>query len=109
MTHRLEALVESSVQSLALPFPVATSRERLFFDVVGFERFSEKVVDCSAESLSLSLACSRSFSFCLAALTRALERRDLDSKTTAEGVDVDGSWSNSDWGSWVVLELVASC
>lgn len=107
MTHLLEARVESSDASFAFPFPETTSRARLFFEVVGLgvRVFSGGALDCSTASLSLSLACSRSFSFCLAAFTLALERSDLDSAAVIE-VEVDG---NSDWGNWEVLELVASC
>ena len=110
MTHLLEARVESSVESFALPFPEATSRDRLFFELVGLGArvFSEGALNCSTASLSLSFACSRSFSFCLAALTLALERRDRNSETVFE-VEVDGNWTDSDWGSCEVLELVASC
>lgn len=92
MTHLLETRVESSEESLALPFPVATSRDRLFFEVVGLgaRAFSEGALDCSTASLSLSLVCSRSFSFCLAALTLALKRSDLDSEAVVE-VEVDGN------------------
>lgn len=110
MTHLLEARIESSVESFALPFPEEISRGRLFFEVVGLYArvFSEGALDCSTASLSLSLACSRSFSFCLAALTLALERSDLDSEAVVR-VEVDGIWTDSDWGSWEVLELVASC
>jgi hypothetical protein len=110
MTHLFEVRAESSVESFALPLPEATSRDRLFFELVGLgvRVFSEGALNCSTASVSLSLACSRSFSFCLAALTLALERSDLDSKTVVE-VEVDGNWTDSDWGSWSVLELVASC
>lgn len=80
MTHLLEVRMESSVESFALPFPEATSRDRLFFEVVVLSErvFSGGAPDCSTVSLSLSLACSRSFSFCLEALTLALKRSDLD-------------------------------
>lgn len=90
MTHLLEARVESSVESFAFPFPEAASRDRLFFEVVALSVrvFSGGALDCSTASLSLSLACSRSFSFCLAALTLALERSGLDSERVTE-VEVD--------------------
>lgn len=112
MTHLLEVRMESSGESFAFPFPELASRDRLFFEVVvdllSAQVFSEGGVDCSTASPSLSLACSRSFSFCLAALTLALERSDLNSGTVVE-VEVDGSGTDSDWGSWEVLELVAAC
>lgn len=92
MTHLLETRVESSVDSFAFPFPEVTSRDRLFFEVVGLSVrvFSGGTLDCSTASPSLSLACSRSFSFCLAAFTLALERSDLDSETVVE-VEVGGN------------------
>lgn len=90
MTNLLMALVDSSLDSFALPLPVLLSRERLFLDVVGLDErgLSEGGADWSAESLSLSLAWSRSFSFWRAALTLALERVDRCSETGA-GAETD--------------------
>jgi hypothetical protein len=65
--------------------------------------------DWSAESPSLSFTCSRSFSFCLAAFTLALERVGLDSMVDTDA-DVDGKRTCSDSGGCNgTLELVASC
>ena len=110
MTHLLEVRIESSVVSFAFPFPEGTSRERLFFEFVGLSKraVSGGALDCSTVSLSLSLACSRSFSFCLEAFTLALERSGLDCKVVVE-LEAERIWAGSDWGSWEVLELVASC
>ena len=65
--------------------------------------------DWSAESPSLSLVCSRSFSFCFAAFTLALERVGFVSIVDADA-DVDGKKVCSDSGGCKgTLELVASC
>lgn len=105
------ALVDSSLDSLTLLLPVLPSRGRLFLDVVGLDErgLSEGAADWSAESLSLSLAWSRSFSFWRAAFTLALERVDRCSETI---VEAEAGWSrrNSGWSGceMVVLELAAS-
>lgn len=84
----LVAWVESSVGSFSLPFPAPLSRERLFLDVVALDErgFPAERADWSTESLSLSFGWSRSFSFCLAAFTLALERIGFCSAT---GVEVE--------------------
>ena len=82
----------SSVVSLDFPLPKLPSRKRLFFDwvedLVARVLSNGTAMDCSAESPSLSFACSRSFSFCLAAFTLALERVGFGSVIDADA-DVD--------------------
>jgi hypothetical protein len=83
----------SSDDSLNFPFPELPSRGRLFLawvvDLVSRVLSDGTAMDCSAESPSLSFACSRSFSFCLAAFTLALERIGLESIVDTDA-DVDG-------------------
>jgi hypothetical protein len=108
----LPTRVVSSDVSLDFPLPELPSRERLFLpwvvDLVVRVLSAGTATDRSAESPSLSLACSRSFSFCLAAFTLALERIGFDSIVDADA-DIDGKKICSDSGGCNgTLELVAS-
>jgi hypothetical protein len=91
--HLLLTRAVSSDDSLNFPFPELPSRGRLFLawvvDLVSRVLSDGTAMDCSAESPSLSFACSRSFSFCLAAFTLALERIGLESIVDTDA-DVDG-------------------
>lgn len=91
--HLLLTRAVSSDDSLNFPFPELPSRVRLFLawvvDLVSRVLSNGTAMYCSAESPSLSFACSRSFSFCLAAFTLALERIGLKSIVDTDA-DVDG-------------------
>lgn len=87
----LLSLIVSSDVSFGFPLPELPSGKRLFLvlvvDLVARALSAGRTKDCSAESPSLSFACSRSFSFCLAAFTLALERVGFGSVVDADADD----------------------